>query len=138
MAKPDPEVMSEMELIRERAREGSFTMRDLSDDLMKEGLWGSINRLTEQQFRVFRAGAISIVRHSIKTTPKLNNGNKEFMALSEGPKAEWLPWALMNRHQSRSAYALIASKHRELVKAKAILRKNHKARFNEDPEDFLG
>lgn len=136
MSVATPDDVSRRELIRERAREMSeFNFSDLTDDLIREGLFGMTRHLSGEVFRFFRKGAMEYVRQAIKAS-KLNNGCREFYALEEGEKARWKCWAHMTRRMSREVYLFLKRKLGQARQELRLFRTAHKERFGEDPDDF--
>jgi hypothetical protein len=119
-------------LVRERADElGSFSMGDLANVLLKEGLWGNTSRIPAEFFRLGFSGAKDYVKTTLKRE-KMLNGACAWVALSSETGAIWQRWVNCTRREARAALVVLLeaanSSKKEFKKLKAL----HEERFHEE------
>ena len=123
------EKQTRTELILEAATEcGEFSITALAEDLIAQGLYED----PFTQRRMLRDGVKQEVG-SILRGERMNNGARAWYALEDGPGARWKSWSSMTRREARQAFTMLVKKHNQAGLEIVVLRKAHKARFNEDP-----
>jgi len=137
------EKQAQAELIRERAEEeGEFAISDLSEILIKEGLWGAgYKHLDVNGFRVFRKGCSSEVKASLASEMLAGEDNqyklRAWWALESGAKARWKLWVHMTRRESRGAIALTIQTKNDVHRSLNRMVAAHNKRFKEDVRKVL-
>jgi len=129
------ELVALRQLVLEAAREkAEFCFHDLTEDLIRQGLYGSVASLTRLQFQMFTKGVQADIKGAVKSSRTIGE-TCEFVCLEEGAKARWKLWIACTRREARAAYRLLRKKAREAKQSVKAQREAHIARFGEDPEE---